>query len=442
VVAFDVGGGLPLAFARGAAVAALLSAFGSLVFRAVVLPKVAARTPQAAETARSLACLAQGSLVAAAVLLPVWGLLQSADLADAGYDGRRVLAAVPDVLESTVFGHVLLAQFLAASAAAWAARRRPRAALGLSAVALLLQAGHGHALSMEGGPSLLLLAGLLHLLAAGAWVGGLWPLLIVVRDMPPRVGALAARWFSPLGKACVVGMVLSSAVQFAGLVGGVPGLAGTPYGWVAGAKLGLLGVLFAFAVANRYRLAPALMRDAPEAARRTLLRAIAVQTGFGVLTVLAAGILSSLPPGCARAARLAVPAAPQLCGHGGCGPGRRGLDGCPHARRVGGRAAGAAVAVHTAPGAFGGNARGVRAAGLARRAASVPAARGGLPDQLLYVPDWLRGGVHHAGRRALPGTLRALPRRGGPRRRAVSRGRAAWACRCPRPPAPARSWSC
>lgn len=296
MVAFDIGGGLPLALARGAAVSALLSAFGTLVFRAAVLPKVAARAAQAAEAARPLASLAWGSLLAAAVLLLVWGLLQSADLADAGYDGRRALAAVPAVLGSTQFGHVLLAQFLAASAAAWAVRRHPRTALGLSAAALLLQAGHGHAWSMEGGPSLLLLAGVLHLLAAGAWVGGLWPLLIVVRATPPRAGALAARWFSPLGKACVAGIVLSSAVQFAGLVGGVPGLVGTAYGWVVGAKLGLLGVLFAFAVANRYRLAPALMRDAPEAARRRLLRTVAVQTGFGVLTVLAAGILSSLPP--------------------------------------------------------------------------------------------------------------------------------------------------
>ena len=296
MVAFDVGGGLPLALARGAAVAALLSAFGTEVFRAAVLPKVAARAPEAAETAGPLDGLARGSLLAAAVLLPVWGLLQSADLADAGPGLRRALAAVPVVLGSTQFGHLLLAQFLAVSAAAWAVRRYPRTALGLAAAALLLQAGHGHAWSMEGGPSLLLLAGVLHLLAAGAWVGGLWPLLIVVRAMPPRVGALAARWFSPLGKICVVGMVLSSAVQFAGLVGGVPGLVGTAYGWVAGAKLGLLGVLFAFAVANRYRLAPALMRDAPEAARRRLLRAVAVQTGFGVLTVLAAGVLSSLPP--------------------------------------------------------------------------------------------------------------------------------------------------
>ena len=296
MVAFEIGGGLPLALARGAAVATLLSAFGSLVFRAVVLPRVAARAPEAGEAAGPLDRLAWGSLTAAAALLLVWGLLQSADLADAGHDLRRALSAVPAVLGGTVFGRVLLAQVLAVSAAAGIVRRRARGALALASAALLLQAGHSHALSMEGGPSLLLFAGLLHLLAAGAWVGGLWPLLIVVRGMPPRVGALAARWFSPLGKACVVGMVLSAGVQFAVLVGSLPGLVGTAYGWVAGAKLGLLGVLFGLAVANRYRLAPALMRDAPDAARRRMVRAIAVQTGFGVAAVLAAGVLSSLPP--------------------------------------------------------------------------------------------------------------------------------------------------
>ncbi len=293
---FGIEGGLPLALARGAAVAALLSAFGSLVFQAAVLPKVTARTPPTPGTAASLARLTRGSLLAAAALLPVWGLLQSADLADAGHDLGRALAAVPAVLGGTVFGRVLLAQVVAVSAAALIVRRHPRAALGLAALALLLQAGHGHALSMHDGPSLLLFAGLVHLVAAGAWIGGLWPLLMVVRGMPPRAGALAARWFSPLGKACVTGMAGSAAVQFTLLVGSLPGLVGTPYGWVAAGKLALLGVLFAFAVANRYWLAPALAGAAPEVARRRLLRAIAVQTGFGLLTVLAAGVLSSLPP--------------------------------------------------------------------------------------------------------------------------------------------------
>jgi len=293
---FGLEGGLALALARGAAVAALLSAFGTLVFQALVLPKVLARAPDAAGSTGPLDRLARGSLIAAAALLPAWGLLQTADLANACGNVSRTLAAVPDVLEGTQFGHLLLVQLLAALLGAWAVPRRTKLALGAAAAALLLQAGHGHAWSMGDGPGLLLLAGLLHLLAAGAWLGGLWPLLVVVRASPPRAGALAARWFSPLGKACVVGIVLSSAMQFWALVGGLPGLVGTSYGWVALAKLGLFGILFAFAAANRYRLAPALLRDTPDAARRRLVAAIAVQTGFGVAAVLAAGVLSNLPP--------------------------------------------------------------------------------------------------------------------------------------------------
>ncbi|RYI99264.1 MAG: c-type cytochrome, partial [Acetobacteraceae bacterium] len=71
---------------------------------------------------------------------------------------------------------------------------------------------------------------------------------------------------------------------------------GTAYGRVAAAKLGLLAVLLGFAAVNRYRLAPALRRTAPDAARRRLVRSIAVQTGFGLAAVLAAGLLSELPP--------------------------------------------------------------------------------------------------------------------------------------------------
>lgn len=296
---FAIEGGLPLALTRGLAVAALLSAFGCLVFRAAVLPRAAAGAPDAAASAGQLDALARRSLGTALGLLAAWLVVQTADLAGSGIvDG---LASVPAVLGSTLFGHVLALQAGAAAGALMTVRRWPGFALALSGAAVLLQAGHGHAWSMESGPGegspgLLLIAGLVHLLAAGAWLGGLWPLLIVVRDGSPRAGALAARWFSPVGKACVASIVLSSAAQSWVLVGTLPGLVGTAYGWVALAKLGLLGVLLAFAAANRYRLAPALLRTSPEAARRRLVRAVAVQTGFGLATVLAAGVLSNLPP--------------------------------------------------------------------------------------------------------------------------------------------------
>jgi mono/diheme cytochrome c family protein len=173
---------------------------------------------------------------------------------------------------------------------------RQRVALCLAAIATLLQAGHGHAASMFAGPRLLLAAGGLHLLAAGTWLGGLLPLLLLVRDATPRAGAIAARWFSPLGKLCIAGLVVSAGFQGWVLAGSIPRLLGTAYGWMILVKLALFGVLLAFAAVNRYRIAPALLRDQPVAAKRWLVRSIAVQTGFGIATIAAAAMLSSLPP--------------------------------------------------------------------------------------------------------------------------------------------------
>ena len=161
---------------------------------------------------------------------------------------------------------------------------------------MALQAGHGHALAMVDGPSLLLLSGTVHLLAAGAWLGGLVPLLLVVRVAPGRTGAAAARWFSPLGKWCIGLLVASALVQFWQLIGGLPGLLGTAYGRVALVKLGLLAVLLGFAAANRYWFAPRLLAADPAPARAVLTRSIALQTAAGGLVLLAAAVLSSLPP--------------------------------------------------------------------------------------------------------------------------------------------------
>ena len=52
----------------------------------------------------------------------------------------------------------------------------------LRRAAVLLEAGHGHAFAMAHGPSALLVSQALDLLAAGAWLGGLMPLFIAVRE--------------------------------------------------------------------------------------------------------------------------------------------------------------------------------------------------------------------------------------------------------------------
>ncbi len=299
---FDIDGGILLALTRGTAVVALLSVFGSLAFRVFVAPKVFDRMAAGdiASVKRRLLRLTRSALTAAVLGLCAWLVAQSADMAGATSAGQA-LAAVTTVLLRTEFGHLVACQILAAIGTAAALGRRDttlrqRAALGVATAALGLQAGHSHAASMYAGPSFLLAADAVHLFAAGAWLGGLLPLLLVVRTAPAKAAALAARWFSPLGKLCLVALTASALFQGWVLVASIPGLVGTAYGWMVLVKLGLFGVLFAFAVANRYCFAPALLRGDPTAARHALISSIAVQTGFGLAVVAAASVLSSLAP--------------------------------------------------------------------------------------------------------------------------------------------------
>ena len=299
---FDLQGGVPLCAARAASVAALLSVFGALTFENVVAPRVHARMESGAATADQdrLRHLVRASALAGLLAAGAWLLLQAGTMADAAglADAAR---AVPTVLARTAFGQVILVQIaclalLLALVRAGDGIWRRHAALCTATLALILQAGHSHAYSMYVGPSVLLACNVMHLLGAGAWLGGLLPLLLLVRDAPPKAGALAARWFSPLGKWCVAALVVSSTFQGLTLVATIPGLLGTAYGWVVLAKLALSVVLLGFAAANRYRFAPALLHDHPDDAKRVLVRSILLQTGLAISIVAAAAVLSGLPP--------------------------------------------------------------------------------------------------------------------------------------------------
>jgi putative copper export protein len=301
---FDLAeGGLLLAFVRSLSVMALFSAYGALLFRAIVAPRAFDRMPRelVARTDGELRRLIWASLAVEASALIAWLVIEAGVLAEAP-NLRASLAAVVPVLSKTTFGHVILMQFAATLATVAAlgggrAMLRWRLAAGIAALATLLHAGHSHALAMAHGLSILLASDGLHLLCAGAWLGGLVPLLLVVRAAPPRAGAIAARDFSPLGKLCLYGLVASAAYQAYALLGGIAGLLGTACGWMATLKAALFVVLFGFAWINRYRLAPALLGEDADVARRALVRSITLQTVFGLAVVIAAGLLSSLPPG-------------------------------------------------------------------------------------------------------------------------------------------------
>jgi putative copper resistance protein D len=302
VPSFDPDGGFILAFLRAVAVGGLLSAFGTLVFGVAVAPRAFARAPAevAAPARRALARLCRASLLVALAGALVWLVAEAGWIADASGLAAS-LQAVPPVLSGTLFGHAVAVRLLALVITLALLGRQPtaerwRVATLLCGATVCLHAAHSHAMAMHGWPRLLLASQMLHLLSAGAWLGGLLPLLLVVRRTPPATGAAACRWFSPLGQWCIAGIVVSAGWQFYRLIGGVAALTGTAHGWTAMAKMVLFVVLLGFAAINRYRLGPALLGPDPAAARRDLRRSLAWQTAAGLLVVILAAILSGLQP--------------------------------------------------------------------------------------------------------------------------------------------------
>ena len=287
-----------LVVARGLFVACLISGFGSALFAmtllASILPSLDTRTGEALkERVRSLLLASLGGALAISV---AWLVLESETMSGASTLGETA-AAIPDVFFSTTFGNVLALQDLAVAGAlaATAIRRGPSPPVLLAGLAALLEAGHSHAYAM--GHGALLLSQALHLLAAGAWLGALMPLLIVVRAAPLAAAALAARRFAMNGTVSVA--VLAGTAFYQGLVlsGGLRGLTGTAYGGVLMIKAALFALLLALAALNRWRLTPALARGEGEAARRGLVASITTETVIGLSVVLAASALSSLEPG-------------------------------------------------------------------------------------------------------------------------------------------------
>ena len=298
-----LGAGPALLLARATVIATLLSLGGALLFGALVAPKALARMPRddAGRVGRALAGWTWFVLGAAGAGLALWTLLQTAQFAGTSRIGDTLLELGP-VLIGTVFGHVVLLQamLLAATCVVMAARPRAHAAASCLALACVAsEAGHGHAMAIGGPFSPLLGLNALHLVAASLWIGGLPPFLLIVWLTPPACGQIAARWFSPIGKIAVCALAASALLQAARLVGSPGALFATAYGWMVLAKTALFAGLLGLALLNRYVLATKLKGSLAGPARRRLMASVAVQSLLGLAAILAATVLSALPPGVA-----------------------------------------------------------------------------------------------------------------------------------------------
>jgi putative copper export protein/mono/diheme cytochrome c family protein/peroxiredoxin len=167
----------------------------------------------------------------------------------------------------------------------------------VAGVYLAALAWTGHA-AAAAGPwrGVQIISDVLHLLAAGAWLGALPALAYLLGTMQSIEGAASAtRRFSSFAIVCVIALILSGVGNSWFLVGSLPALFGTTYGRLLLAKLALLAVMLIFATANRLVLTPRLGagdRRALRALRRNTLLEIAA----GLLVVTIVGVLGITVP--------------------------------------------------------------------------------------------------------------------------------------------------
>jgi putative copper export protein/mono/diheme cytochrome c family protein len=192
-------------------------------------------------------------------------------------------------------------------------RRRVTDWIGLLAaaafIASLAWAGHGAATEQVPFDVIHLPADILHLMATGAWLGGLLPLALVLsavgRDGSPdevAVARAATLRFSTIGLTSVGTLLVTGIVNTWFLAGSIPALLGTLYGQLLIVKVLLFSTMIAVASRNRRRFIPDLTAVASDAAIR--LRAIrqlrgnvSIEASIGIFVLAIVGTMGILPPG-------------------------------------------------------------------------------------------------------------------------------------------------
>jgi putative copper resistance protein D len=221
-----------------------------------------------------------GVLLAAAIAALLSGVLwfvfavanMSGALADVG--DREVLWTV---LNETTFGRVWTARMLLAVIVLGVISKRFASTAGpqpdwimpfLTGALLASLAGVGHSQIEEGVAGVIhVTSDAAHLLAAGAWLGGLLPLGFILVHYGREIETARTTdldeillRFSGMGYVAVATLMGSGLLNGWFLIGNVAGLFATPYGQLLSVKLVLFAGMLALAVSNRFWIVPSLTR--------------------------------------------------------------------------------------------------------------------------------------------------------------------------------------
>jgi putative copper resistance protein D len=301
-----------LIITRAVHIAASILTAGTFTFDLVTLGLTGrSLSNELREVERRLFRLTVWSLLAAFLSALLWFWLEVASMNELSLKDAFSTTAWQTVLFETKFGRVwplrlglIAAAFvLVASALAQIqARRALIVVLWLVSVVFLVSlAWISHAAAATVHP-FGMLGDMLHLCAAGVWIGGLVPLAIFLArvhasfsldEMVPR----ALRRFSTLSLCCVSVLVASGISNSWLLVGSVHALFTTAYGRLLLFKLALFGILVGFGALNRFIVktklakAPAELDLLPQLRRNVMCEAC-----LGAAVVAIVACLGVTPP--------------------------------------------------------------------------------------------------------------------------------------------------
>jgi copper resistance protein D len=307
----------PLVIVRAFHLTSTLLLAGTITFRCfVATPLFRTKASGALEdevTAR-LTRIVWGALAVAMLSGSAWLVFVAAEVA-----GSSAADAVSDgvawtVLTQTAFGDAWILRLEMASllTVLLLLPKPPGFAFASGIIGALIAAGlaaslawAGHAAATEGLDGTIHLASdAIHLVAAAAWLGALWPLAVLLdrarQAADPASAAIAyqaTRRFSILGMVSVAAILASGAVNTYEILGMAAFSLGTPYNRLLLAKIGLFAAMIAIAAVNRQRLTPRLAdeRHHRRAMRQLQLNSLA-EAGLGLLILVIVAMLGRIAP--------------------------------------------------------------------------------------------------------------------------------------------------
>ncbi len=279
--------------------AATMFVFGALAFRqALATPRDLAELDRLDEKLRSL-LIASATVSLATALL--WLMLEAGLMS--GDPAAMVDApTISTVLTQTAFGSVwafrlVVSVLLIVALTLQAAGRRPKLLLAMLLLASLGMVGH--AVMDRGFDGIVHRANhAAHLLAAGAWTGGLAVLAMLLfqsRDAVPLSTILAAvRRFSTLGYA-VVALVLASGLVNCWFLLPMPAdLISTGYGLTLTLKIVFVTGMLALALFHRASMLPWLAHSGGP--RLLFFYSLLTELALAFAVIAVASVLGTLPP--------------------------------------------------------------------------------------------------------------------------------------------------